>query len=558
MDGSVIGDRYRIEARIGSGGMAEVYRGVDPVLNRTVAIKVLLPQFARDASFVERFRREAQAAARLNHPNIVSVYDTGADGDTQYIVMEFIEGRTLAEFLDAGRRPTPVQAAEIAQKVCSALTAAHSQGVIHRDIKPGNIMVTREGTVKVMDFGIARITSGVETAPQTSAVLGTASYLSPEQAQGGPLDARTDIYSLGTVLYEMLAGRPPFMGESPVAVAYKQVNEAPIPPSQINADIPPRLDAVVMRALSKNPANRYQTAKEFSEDLERVIKGQDVQATPLMPGAGEATQVISRPQPTSVLPPQEEQGSGRKVWLGILIGVLIVAVLGGGGYLLVSSLTKDENPQSVVVGVADVVGKTFDEAKTELEAQGLTVADPVYKATDAAAEGTVLEQDPEAGKQVGTGAEVTLTVAKAPTTVEVPPLRDLTLAEAQAALQAVGLRIGTPTDAPDATITIGHIISSNPAEGSLAKKGAFVDVVVSTGPELVAVPDVTTGCLSLGAAKGAINSAGLVPAVGPAVPPNPDCVNASRIATQEPAAGSMVPAGSTVTIAQGSGGSPSP
>ena len=293
MDGSVIGDRYRIEARIGSGGMAEVYRGVDPVLNRTVAIKVLLPQFARDASFVERFRREAQAAARLNHPNIVSVYDTGADGDTQYIVMEFIEGRTLAEALDAGRRPTPVQSAEIAQKICSALSAAHAQGVIHRDIKPGNIMVTREGTVKVMDFGIARITSGVDTAPQTSAVLGTASYLSPEQAQGGPLDARTDIYSLGTVLYEMLAGRPPFMGESPVAVAYKQVNEAPIPPSQINADVPPRLDAVVMRSLSKNPANRYQTAKEFSDDLERVIKGQDVHATPLMPGAGEATQVIA-------------------------------------------------------------------------------------------------------------------------------------------------------------------------------------------------------------------------------------------------------------------------
>ncbi len=260
MNGSVLGDRYRLEARIGAGGMAEVYRGFDPVLNRTVAIKILLPQFARDASFVERFRREAQAAARLNHPNIVGVYDTGADDGTQYIVMEFIEGRTLADFLAAGRRPTPVQAAEISQKICGALAAAHAQGVIHRDIKPGNVMVTRDGTVKVMDFGIARITTGVETAPQTSAVLGTASYLSPEQAQGGPVDARTDIYSLGAVLYELLTGRPPFIGESPVAVAYKQVNEAPVPPSQVNADVPPRMDAVVMRALSKNPANRYQTA----------------------------------------------------------------------------------------------------------------------------------------------------------------------------------------------------------------------------------------------------------------------------------------------------------
>ncbi len=209
MNGSVLGDRYRLEARIGAGGMAEVYRGFDPVLNRTVAIKILLPQFARDASFVERFRREAQAAARLNHPNIVGVYDTGADDGTQFIVMEFIEGRTLADFLAAGRRPTPVQAAEISQRICGALAAAHAQGVIHRDIKPGNVMVTRDGTVKVMDFGIARITTGVETAPQTSAVLGTASYLSPEQAQGGPLDARTDIYSLGAVLYELLTGRPP-------------------------------------------------------------------------------------------------------------------------------------------------------------------------------------------------------------------------------------------------------------------------------------------------------------------------------------------------------------
>jgi len=558
MDGSVIGDRYRIEARIGSGGMAEVYRGLDPVLNRTVAIKVLLPQFARDASFVERFRREAQAAARLNHPNIVSVYDTGADGDTQYIVMEFIEGRTLAEFLDAGRRPTPVQGAEITQKICSALTAAHAQGVIHRDIKPGNVMVTREGTVKVMDFGIARMTSGVETAPQTSAVLGTASYLSPEQAQGGPLDARTDIYSLGTVLYEMLAGRPPFMGESPVAVAYKQVNEAPIPPSQINADVPPRLDAVVMRSLSKNPANRYQTAQEFSEDLERVIKGQDVQATPLMPGAGEATQVISRPQPTSVLPPQEEQGSGRKVWLGILIGVLIVAILGGGGYLLVNSLTKDENPQSLTIVVPNVVGQTLDDATAALEAQGLTVADPKFKATDAAAPDTVLAQDPAADQQVGKGAEVTLTVAKAPNTIQVPPLQDLTLAEAQSALDAVGLRVGTQTQASDPNVAVGHVVSSSPAEGSPVKKGSFVDLVISSGPELVAVPDVVTGCLSLFGAREALTAVGLVTAEGPAVPPNPACVNATRIAAQDPAAGTMVPVGSTVTVAKGSGASPSP
>ena len=295
---SVLGDRYQVEARIGAGGMAEVYRGFDQVLNRTVAIKVLLPQMARDTSFVERFRREAQAAARLNQPNIVGVYDTGADDGTQYIVMEFIEGRTLAEFMETGRRPTPVQAAEIAQKIAAAIAAAHAQGVIHRDIKPGNVMITRDGVIKVMDFGIARVL-GPETAPQTSAVLGTASYLSPEQAQGGPVDARTDIYSLGAVLYELLTARPPFTGDSPVAVAYKQVNEAPAVPSSLNPDVPARLDAVVMKALSKNPSNRYQTAEEFSADLARVIAGQEVEATPLMPAAiGDATQVISRPRPT--------------------------------------------------------------------------------------------------------------------------------------------------------------------------------------------------------------------------------------------------------------------
>jgi serine/threonine protein kinase/beta-lactam-binding protein with PASTA domain len=558
MSGSVLGGRYRLEARIGSGGMAEVYRGVDPVLNRTVAIKILLPQYARDTNFVARFRREAQAAARLNHPNIVGVYDTGADGDTQYIVMEFIEGRTLADFLGAGRRLTPVQAAEVSQKVCGALAAAHAQGVIHRDIKPGNIMVTRDGTVKVMDFGIARITSGVETAPQTSAVLGTASYLSPEQAQGAPVDARTDIYSLGTVLYELLAGRPPFLGESPVAVAYKQVNEAPVPPSQLNPDVPPREDAVVMRALSKNPANRYQSAQEFSEDLDRVIKGQDVHATPLLPGAGEATQVISRPQPTAVLPPQvEEKGSGRKVWLGILIGVLIVAVLGGSGYLLVNSLTKNDNQDTLLIEVPDVVDQQYDAAKADLESRGLTVV-PKYRATDAAAPGTVLAQDPPAGATLARGAQVTLTVAKKPASVPVPTLTGMTLADAQAALEAAGLRIGSRTEAPDATIPVGQIISSNPAAGEPVAKGSLVDVVVSTGPELVAVPDLVSGCLSLGSAKQAIKDAGLVDVEGPPVVKNPACVNANRVAAQDPVAGTMVPLGTTVTFSMGTLASPSP
>jgi serine/threonine protein kinase len=554
MNGSVLANRYRIEARIGSGGMAEVYRGFDPVLSRTVAIKILLTQFARDRSFVERFRREAQAAARLNHPNIVGVYDTGADGETQFIVMEFIEGRTLSDFLGAGRRLTPVQAAEVAQKICGALAAAHAQGVIHRDIKPGNVMVTRDGTVKVMDFGIARISTGVETAPQTSAVLGTAAYLSPEQAQGAPVDARTDIYSLGTVLYEMLVGRPPFTGDSPVAIAYKQVNEQPVPPSQLNPDVPPRLDAVVMRALSKNPANRYQTALEFSEDLTRVVKGQDVEATPLLPPGGDATQVISRPA-TAVLPPQvEPKGSGRKIWLGILIGVLVVAVLGGLGYVLVNGLTKD-NPTPTTVKLPNVIGKQYNAAKQQLEGMGLKVQ--ANNQVSNRPPGTVLSQDPAQGVTVGSGATVTLTVAKAPPTVTVPPLTGLTVAQAQAQLTPLGLQLSPPTTEASTTVPAGQIIRSNPTAGASVHKGSFIDVVVSSGQPQVQVPDLISTCFTQTQAQNALAKLGLLMAVGPPTTKNPNCVNADRVAAEDPPSGTTVDAGTTVTISLGTAGSPS-
>jgi serine/threonine-protein kinase len=554
---TVLGGRYQVEARIGSGGMAEVYRGFDPVLNRTVAIKVLHSQFARDTSFVQRFRREAQAAARLNQPNIVGVYDTGADDGTQYIVMEFIEGRTLAEFMQTGRRPTPVQAAEIAQKIAAAIAAAHAQGVIHRDIKPGNVMVTRDGTVKVMDFGIARVL-GPETAPQTSAVLGTASYLSPEQAQGGPVDARTDIYSLGAVLYELLTGQPPFTGDTPVAVAYKQVNETPAVPSSINPDVPARLDAVVMKALSKNPSNRYQTAQEFSADLGRVIAGQEVEATPLMPAdTADATQVISRPSTqTAVLPPPEEpEGSGRKVWLGILIGVLVVGLLAAGGYLLVNSLTGDDQG-SVTVVVPNVVGETQTEAEALLEERRLEVEVRRREVDPEVTEpGIVVDQNPEEGQEVASGFVVTIFVAVEPDTVAVPDLQGLTVSQAQSALSDEGLTLGSQLQEPSSEIPSGQIVRSEPAAGEEVEPGTAVDVVVSTGPEMVEVPDVSSACLSIGAARQALTAAGLVLEVGEPVPSNPEqCPNPSRILAQDPAPGTVVEAGSTVTVFLGGGG----
>jgi serine/threonine protein kinase len=555
MSQSVLGDRYQVEARIGAGGMAEVYRGFDRVLNRTVAIKVLLPQFARDASFVERFRREAQAAARLNHPNIVGVYDTGQDDGTQFIVMEFIEGRTLGEFLATGRRPTPVQSAEIAQKISSALGAAHAQGVIHRDIKPGNVMVTRDGTVKVMDFGIARVL-GPETAPQTSAVLGTASYLSPEQAQGSPVDARTDIYSLGAVLYEMLTGRPPFTGDSPVAVAYKQVNERPATPSSLNADVPARLDAVVMKALSKNPANRYQSAEEFSEDLDRVIQGQEVEATPLLAGVGDAaaTQVISRPSQTAVLPPPEEpKGSSRKVWLGILIGILVVAILAGGGYLLVNSLTSEDG-NNQLIKLDDYRGQTYVAAKRDLESKDLVVSRKTQETDNPDDVGIVLGQSPAPGQDIATRGTVELTVGVEPNTVAVPDLEGMSVSEAQSALSDADLVLGSQLSEPSSTVDAGKITRSDPPAGSDQPPGTAIDVFVSTGPEQVTVPDVSTQCYSIGAARNALKDAGLEMEVGDPVPSIPDCPNPNRIVGQDPAAGTTLDSGSIVTVNPGGGG----
>src|SRR5262245_35280501 len=489
----VYGERYEVEALIGAGGMAEVWRGHDRVLNRTVAIKTLLPQFASDASFVDRFRREAQAAARLNHAGIVSVYDSGTDDGTSYIVMQYIEGRTLADYLGAGKTLPPMQAAQIAQGIAEAIGAAHAQGVIHRDIKPANIMVTRDGKVLVMDFGIARLVAGPETAPQTAAVLGTASYLSPEQAQGQAVDARTDIYSLGVVLYEMLAGRPPFTGDSPMAIAYKQVNATPPPPSSVNPEVTPELDAVVMRALSKNPANRYQSGSEFAEDLERARTGGHVLATPLLPTEGEATQVISRPQPTSVLPPTEDQpGGNRKAWIGALIAILLMALLAAGAYLVVMMLGDDEGNALVIV--PDLTGLTEAQARTRLEEEGLVLDDIKKRQTDQVPPGRVLEQNPPAARQVDEGSSVDIVLSRAPAPATVPRLDGLSVDDAEAALESVGLTLGDRSEDNSETVADGLIISQSPAAGEEVPKGTAVDVVVSAGPSVVIVDDVT--CLT--------------------------------------------------------------
>jgi serine/threonine-protein kinase len=553
---SVVGERYRVEARIGSGGMAEVYRGFDPVLNRTVAIKVLLPQFARDAGFVARFRREAQAAARLNHPAIVSVYDTGTDEDTQYIVMEFVEGRTLHDFLASGGRLDVLKAVELTERIAEAVAAAHAQGVIHRDIKPANIMVTREGAVKVMDFGIARIESS-ETAPQTSAVLGTASYLSPEQAQGLPIDARTDIYSLGAVLYELLCGRPPFTGDSPVAIAYKHVNETPPRPSQLNPEVPPELDAVVMKALAKNPANRYASAKELRDDLERVRRSEPVEATPLLPTEAEATQVIARPQATQVLPPaDDEPGRGRSMWVGVLIGILIVALAAGAGWLAVQALTGDDAP---TVEIPQLRGLTWEEAAAQLQALQLRpvrverVRDPEQFPPE-----TVLGTVPDAGQRVEPGTEVEVRVAVPPELVEVPNLFGLTEDQARQVLEADGLVLGPvvrePSEAP-----VDTVFRQEPLAFDSVEPGTEVRIWVSSGPAEISVPDVR--CLSGSAAANRLRQEGFTNVtIAAERRPLPSACprNESKVADQSPAAGSVVSPDTAITLYLGAPPSPSP
>jgi eukaryotic-like serine/threonine-protein kinase len=552
----VFGDRYEVEGRIGAGGMAEVWRGHDRVLNRTVAIKTLLPQFASDASFVDRFRREAQAAARLNHPGIVSVYDSGTHGDTPYIVMEFIEGKTLADYLGSGKTIPPMEAAKIAQDIAEALAVAHAQGVIHRDIKPANVMVTRDGKVLVMDFGIARLISGPETAPQTSAVLGTASYLSPEQAQGQPVDARTDIYALGVVMYEMLTGRPPFTGDSPMAIAYKQVNATPPAPSSANPDVPPELDAVVMRALSKNPANRYQTGKEFADDLERARTGGQVLATPLLPAGGEATQVISRPQQTSVLPPvQDEPGGSRKAWVGALLAILVMALLAAGAYLVVTMLTDDGAGDLVVV--PNVVDMPEAEARQTLEDAGLIVDNVRRRVTDRVEPGIVLEQNPPADRQVEPDTEVDLFVSAAPRPVVVPALDGMTIETAEATLTNAGLELGEIREENSEDVPEDRIISQSPEAFTEAPRGSPIDVVVSLGRSLVIVPDVE--CRPLASAQAELEGLNLQVQVGEDVLPNPECpTNPSVVAQQDTEPGTAVPPETVIVLHQRVTTSPSP
>jgi eukaryotic-like serine/threonine-protein kinase len=543
---TLLGGRYLVESELGRGGMATVFKGTDTVLGRPVAVKVLSPQYSGDANFVTRFRREAQAAASLNHPNLVSVYDTGTDDGVHFIVMEFVEAKTLADYLAGGGRIMPERSIEIAEAVCDALSVAHAHGIIHRDIKPANIMITSKGDVKVTDFGIARVISGADTLAQTAAVLGTASYLSPEQAQSQPVDQRSDIYSLGVALYEMVTGRPPFSGDSPVMVASKHVLEQPTPPSKLNADVSPELEAVIMKAMAKNPDNRYQDADEMRADLERARLGQGVQATPLLPESARTQRIAPAGPPTAVLPPAApEDGGRRRWWIPALIILLILAVLGGGLYLLASSLLST-NTGSVTV--PDVRGFTQDAATRTLRDAGFEVAPPEFQVTANQADvGDVIKQSPDPGTLLDTGKTVTITVGKAPKQVPVPNVVGMTEDEAKTAITDAGLKVGVVSPQPDSA-PAGQVIDQNPSADQTVDKGSTVDLVVSAGPTNVTVPDVV--CESLGKAESDLDKAGFQVVTSEETQFNVECPKNGRVAAQDPPGNSSAPSGSTVTLTQ--------
>jgi serine/threonine-protein kinase len=468
---TLVGGRYELGEVIGRGGMAEVLHGTDVRLGRDVAVKMLREDLARDPSFQARFRREAQAAASLDAPTIVAVYDTGEDDRAvPWIVMEYVDGRTLRDILTTEGRLLPQRALEVTADVCSALEVAHAAGMVHRDIKPANVMLTSRGEVKVMDFGIARAAAGNEsTMTQTSAVIGTAAYLSPEQARGEHVDSRSDIYSTGCLLYELVTGAPPFVGDSPVAVAYQHVREDPVPPSEYDPSLSTDVDAVVLKAMAKNPANRYQSADEMREDLLRAVAGQPVLATPVLRGTA------------AQAPEREVRPERSKTLVYTLFGLLLVAVAVASA-LLVHALLGTNND---LIKPPGVVGLLQQDATRQLAAAGLNV-DKITAVFDAKPVGTVLAQSPDKNFFVRKGGTVDLTVSRGIEMTTVPTVIGLSQQEAEANL--VAAKLVAKVIPRDGNFPAGQVLDAIPRPQTQLPTHSTVTLVVASGN--VQVPDV--------------------------------------------------------------------
>lgn len=491
------GGRYELMQKIARGGMAEVFMAKDQLLDRPVALKVLFPELSVNVSFVERFRREAQAAANLSHPNIVSVFDWGEADNTYYIVMELVEGVTLASLIKESGRLDPEKAASIASDVAASLAFAHKHGVIHRDVKPSNVLLTEDGQVKVTDFGIARAATADGDLTQTGAVMGTATYISPEQAQGLVVDGRSDVYSLAVVLYEMLVGRVPFSGETPLAIAYKHVREEAPMPTALIPSIPKALEAIVMKGMAKDPELRYQSATEMADDLRRFLNHQEVKA--LSGSDLDATQVLSivdiprTPSQTSPVtrtsPMVPVDGTERGTnWLLIGIVALVViigALLLGAKYFLNARNAKlSTSPETVLVPA--IVGESQSNATATLKNEGLAYT--ISKQTSNEVAGTVLSENPGAGTSVKKGVSVALVVSSGAKTVSIPNVVGQTVASAESTLLAAKFVVTTRYINNPAAV--GTVTSETPGASTQAPEGSTVSLDVSNGPSQISVPNV--------------------------------------------------------------------
>ncbi|MBE4734798.1 Stk1 family PASTA domain-containing Ser/Thr kinase [Streptomyces caniscabiei] len=562
-----LGGRYELGQVLGRGGMAEVYLAMDTRLGRTVAVKTLRADLARDPTFQARFRREAQSAASLNHPAIVAVYDTGEDYidgvSIPYIVMEYVEGSTLRELLHSGRKLLPERAMEMTIGILQGLEYAHRNQIVHRDIKPANVMLTRNGQVKVMDFGIARAMgdSGM-TMTQTSAVIGTAQYLSPEQAKGEQVDARSDLYSTGCLLYELLTVRPPFVGDSPVAVAYQHVREEPQPPSVFDPEITPEMDAIVLRALVKDPDYRYQSADEMRADIEACLDGQPVAATAAMGSVGYGGYPDDQPTTalradagaTTMLPPvgpddgyggyddrqgrrrQQQKKNNTSTILLVVAGVLVLI----GAVLIGQWMFSGNDTSNDTLKTPNFIGQSEAEAK-----QAASNVDLKVTTTKAECEnqktGNVCEQTPKADVEVKKGDTIALVISTGAPKVTVPDVQGIKFDEAEATLKDKGFEVEKKTEESDRTA--GVVIDQDPASGKL-EKGSTVTLTVARAPDKETVPDVAgQGC---DAAKNQMAANNLVGTCTEVETQDPNLVG--KVVATSPEAGSELNKGDTVTI----------
>ncbi|MGI8644761.1 MAG: Stk1 family PASTA domain-containing Ser/Thr kinase [Nocardioides sp.] len=557
---TVVGGRYELGELLGRGGMAEVRKGVDQRLGRSVAVKRLRTDLASDATFQARFRREAQSSASLNHPSIVAVYDTGqewaesdgpeGEGVAQpYIVMEFVAGRTLRDIVREGRKILPERALELTSGVLAALDYSHRAGIIHRDIKPGNVMLTPSGDVKVMDFGIARAVSDASSSmTQTAAVVGTAQYLSPEQARGETVDSRSDVYSTGCLLYELLTGRPPFVGDSPVAVAYQHVREPAQPPSDFDTEIPPEMDAIVMKALAKRVEDRYQSAAAMRSDIERYLTGRPVQApvvstsmTTMLPTTPDVDHRTTVAPP--VVPPSpryddaDEDDRGRsRAGLYFLLGFLLVALIGGAAYFLPKMFEPEPTANT---RVPNLIGLSENQARNAVVDADLTVGDVSYEASEDADQDRVIQQEPNRDEYVEASDTVDFVVSSGRPMVTVPSVLGQQREAARAALIGAGLRV-TPQET-ESDEPAGQVLETTPAAGETVQEGTAVTMVYSDGPEQV--PDVVG--MTQARAEQVLRAANFEVFV---TQDNASTEPKGTVIRQNPPAGADEPAGTAITI----------